>query len=633
MDSALANDTLANAALENATGFLRQHHPFDSLPKEALAKLIDGLGVESHVDGSVIYGYGQWVDALRIVARGHVDLLSADGDPIAQVHVGDSFGSRALFNDGVASQAARAHTALGEDDVLLYTLPSDMFHALAAEYPVFADFFGRFLPQTREKTREGAVNVGADASLVGVGLRELMTPNPIAVPLGGTVREAATIMADKHISCVLVVEKDALVGLLTTGDITGRVVAKGLDADTAIDAVMTRDPISFSPDTSGFDAMLAMSSKGIGHLPIVENGKPVGIITRTNLVRRQQVSAVYMIGDIRRLSSTADLAKVIDEVPALLAQLISSGVAAHQVGHVITSLSDALTVRLIQLTEEKLGPAPVPYLWLACGSQGRREQTGVSDQDNCLMLDNAFDPAKHDAYFKAFAQFVSDGLDEAGYFYCPGDMMATNDRWRQPVSVWRGYFRKWVNKPDPMAQMLASVMFDLRPIHGEMSLFEGLQSETLKLAKANSIFRAHMAANSLKHTPPLGLFRGFALIRSGEHKDTVDLKHNGVVPIVDLARMYALEGAIDVVNTRARLEAAREAGTLSKSGSADLIAAYDLISTMRLRHQARQIRDGEKPDNYLAPSRLSAFERNHLKDAFGVIKGLQSALGHGRSAG
>lgn len=634
LNAAHVNATLADATLANATAFLRQHHPFDSLPEVALDQLVAALHVESHVDGAVIYGYGQPVNVLRIVARGHVDLLSADGDPIAQVHVGDSFGSRALSGDGVANQAARAHPSKGDEDVLLYTLPSDLFHALAQEHSVFADFFGRFSPAYSKKIKGHTVDgAGGDASLVGIDLRELMTPNPITVPLSSTVREAAIIMADKHISCVLVVEKGALIGLLTTGDITGRVVAKGLDADTAIETVMTRDPISFSPDTSGFDAMLAMSSKGIGHLPIVEDGKPVGIMTRTNLVRRQQVSAVYMIGDIRRLSSTAQLAKVIDEVPALLAQLVGSGVAAHQVGHVITSLADALTVRLIQLAEEKLGPAPVPYLWLACGSQGRREQTGVSDQDNCLMLDEAFDPTKHDAYFKAFSQFVSDGLDEAGYFYCPGDMMATNDRWRQPVSVWRNYFRKWVHTPDPMAQMLASVMFDLRPIHGDMALFEGLQSETLQLAKANSIFRAHMAANSLKHTPPLGLFRGFALIRSGEHKDTVDLKHNGVVPIVDLARMYALEGAVDVVNTRARLEASREAGTLSKSGAADLIAAYDLIATMRLRHQARQIRDGEKPDNYLAPSRLSAFERNHLKDAFGVIKGLQSALGHGRSAG
>ena len=208
-------------------------------------------------------------------------------------------------------------------------------------------------------------------------------------------------------------------------------------------------------------------------------------------------------------------------------------------------------------------------------------------------------------------------------------LRATATRWRQPVRVWREYFAGWIAKPTPEAQMLASVMFDLRPIHGETDLFAGMQADTLEAARKNSIFRAHMTANSLKHTPPLGLFRGFALIRSGEHKDTLDLKLSGVVPVVDLARLYALSGALSPVNTRDRLLAARDAKVLSASGADDLLDAYDLISNIRLEHQARQVREGRKPDNFMAPSALSALERNHLKDAFGVIKTLQSAIGHG----
>ncbi|MCE8472317.1 DUF294 nucleotidyltransferase-like domain-containing protein, partial [Rhodovulum sulfidophilum] len=174
--------------------------------------------------------------------------------------------------------------------------------------------------------------------------------------------------------------------------------------------------------------------------------------------------------------------------------------------------------------------------------------------------------------------FVSDGLHACGFVYCPGDMMATNPRWRQPRRVWRAYFAGWIAQPDNQAQMLASVMFDLRPIHGETALFRDLQAETLAMARRNSIFVAHMVSNSLKHTPPLGLLRGFALIRSGEHKDMVDLKLSGVVPVVDLGRVYALRGELMAVNTRERLEAAREAGVISKAGAHDLIDAYDFIA-------------------------------------------------------
>ena len=273
----------------------------------------------------------------------------------------------------------------------------------------------------------------------------------------------------------------------------------------------------------------------------------------------------------------------------------------------------------------------MPYLWAACGSQGRREQTGVSDQDNCLILDDAVQP-EDDAYFAALAKFVSDGLAICGFIYCPGDMMATNPRWRQPRRVWRDYFAGWIAKPDNEAQMLASVMFDLRAIGGDRELFDDLQKETLQLARSNSIFVAHMISNSLKHTPPISLFRGFALIRSGEHKNQVDLKHSGVVPVVDLGRVYALKGALEEVNTRDRIEAAGAAGVISPSGLAELLDAYDLIADIRLRHQAAQIRRGDKPDNFMAPGQLSDLERNHLRDAFMVVKTMQSAAGHNTGA-
>jgi CBS domain-containing protein len=310
-------------------------------------------------------------------------------------------------------------------------------------------------------------------------------------------------------------------------------------------------------------------------------------------------------------------------------QLVAAGNRHEVVTRLVTDIADAVTRRLLRMAEDELGAPPVPYLWLACGSQGRQEQAGVSDQDNCLILDDAATEADL-LFFDRLARFVSDGLNAAGYVHCPGDMMATNPRWRQPVRVWREYFRGWIATPSPEAQMLASVMFDLRPIGGERALFDSLQAETLDRAARNSIFTAHMASNSLKHYPPLGLLRSFATIRSGEHRNTIDLKMNGVVPIVDLGRMYALQGRIALVNTRARIEAAGAAGVTSQSGSRDLLDAYDLIAETRLDHQARRVKAGERPDNYLVPAELSDFERSHLRDAFVVVKTMQSALSSGR---
>lgn len=609
-----------------AVAFLARHHPFDLLPQEALEGLVAAARVVDSPAGTVVLAAGERVEAVHILLIGAIDAFSVEGEHVSRYVAGEPIGVRALLRD--KPSAVRALTV--EQTRTLALAPAD-FLALLAAHPAVDAYFDRLRSAERRRGMPREADAGA---LFAAPLADVMTPAPVAVAPDASVREAAALMRERRISCVLVEEADgALAGILTTGDLTGRVIAEGRALDTPVRAVMTPAPTTLPPDALVFDAMILMSERGIGHLPIAEGGRARGILTRTNLVRRQSVSAMFMIGDIAKARTIQDLRAVLGRLPELLLQLVGAGVRSQRVGFAITSVTDQLTRRLIELAEERLGPAPIPYLWLACGSQGRREQTGISDQDNCLILDDAYDSGRHGDYFEALAKSVVEGLAACGYYLCPGDMMATNPKWRQPLRVWRTYFRGWIMRPDPMAQMLASVMFDLRPIQGESALFGDLQEETLRLARANSIFRAHMIANSLKHTPPLGLFRGFALIRSGEHKDTVDLKHSGIVPIVDLARVYALDGAIPAVNTRERILAAREAGTLSESGGADLVDAYDLIGDIRLRHQAARIRAGEKADNYLAPSTLSALERNHLKDAFGVVKSLQSALAHGRSAG
>jgi CBS domain-containing protein len=184
-----------------------------------------------------------------------------------------------------------------------------------------------------------------------------------------------------------------------------------------------------------------------------------------------------------------------------------------------------------------------------------------------------------------------------------------------------------------MALMLASVFFDLRAIHDPEGLFGELQERVMALSKTDRIFIAYMAANALKHRPPLGFFRKFVLIHGGDHDHTFDIKHRGIVPIVDLARVYALSIGRSEINTLERLKAASDAHALSNSGAANLTDAAEFIGTLRMRHQARQVRNGQKPDNFLSPDALSPLERGHLKDAFSLINLMQESLGQRYQAG
>ncbi|WP_412775506.1 DUF294 nucleotidyltransferase-like domain-containing protein [Thalassospira lucentensis] len=609
--------------LEEIAEFLKQHHPFDLLPDDVIESLPKRLTARYFRAGTKVLSPEQQCLHLYIIRTGGTETRDPDGQLLARLSEGECFGVRAMFRKG---RAANNITTL--EDSLCYLLPEKDFHDLAGKYPQFNYFFAQM---GGDRLRRGMQMIESrdddQLKLMSVKVADLIARDLVSIDRSATILDAGKLMCDERVSCLLITQNgDEIAGIITDRDLRNRVIAQARSFDEPVTAIMTDKPISIHPDDYAFDALLTMTRNNIRHLPVLKDGKAVGMITTNNLLARQSLSAVYMAGKISKLNDPADMAKVIAQVPELLSHLIEAGATSQNVGHIVTTLSDAATVRLIQLAEEKLGPPPVPYVWMAGGSQGRQEQTAISDQDNCLILDDAYLEETHGAYFKALAEFVCDGLNDVGYVFCPGDMMAKTAEWRQPAKVWQNYFNKWIEQPEPKALMLCSVWFDLRPIHGTKSLFDDLHRIIVSRAKDNRIFQAYLVGNAMTHHVPLGFFKNFVMIRGGEHDSTLDLKHNGVVPIVDLARIHALANGVDEVNTFDRLRAVKAFPSISTQGASDLLDAFEFISITRLKHQVRQIRQGHAPDNFLHPESLSAFERTHLKDAFSVIKYLQSAL-------
>lgn len=319
---------------------------------------------------------------------------------------------------------------------------------------------------------------------------------------------------------------------------------------------------------------------------------------------------------------TEALARAAAAGSGLYVDAIAAGAPALEVARTATALADAITVRLIELAQVRLGPAPVAWVWLASGSQGRRELTPHSDQDNSLILADDWREAEHGAYFAALAGEVNDGLHACGYRRCPGEVMASNPLWRQPWAAWRDYFEDWVGRTDSRKAMLAANFFDMRPVAGDHGLHRRLFAAVLPTCAAHESFLIHMVSNAVSNRPALGLFRTFAAAGNGK----VDVKINGLIPIVDIARIHALALGRPEVDTLARLQAAAGRGRLSGAGAAALQDAFAFISGLRARHQAAQLRAGSIPNNFLDPAQLSPQERRRLKDAFAATAVVQRAL-------
>lgn len=605
--------------------FLAGHPPFDLLPKQTQLDVAAVATVAEFAQGAVAMRPGDDVGCLYVVRRGAFETKDPNGQLLARLTAGECFGVRALLRGGRAVNGCEAI-----ENSVVYMIPAATFDELRAAYPSFSYFFAAFDGGRLGDAMQGG---GRELNQLSRRVSELLIRPPVTAPLSASLRDAAQRMDAEKVSSLLVVdEAGALAGILTDKDLR-RAVANALPVEAPVAQAMTASPYCVQASDYVLDAMLTMSRRQIRHVPVLDGGRLAGCLSTSLVLDAQSNSPLFLARRVHGAKDVAALREAVGNVPKLVEGLAGQGAGARSIGHIVTSITDAVTERLIAMAEAEFGPPPVSYAWMAAGSQARQEQTALSDQDNCMILHDDYDPAAHGDYFRKLAKFVCDGLNECGYVYCPGEMMAMTDKWRQPLSVWTRYFLGWIREPEPTALMLSSVFFDMRVIHGDAALFEKVQTVMAENCRNNHLFLAFMTTNALARRPPLGFFRNLVLISGGDHDHTMDLKHNGIVPIIDMARVYALSAGVGAVNTFDRLEAAFEARALSRDSASDLRDALEFIAMARLRHQAKLIREGKPADNFVPPDELSSFDRAHLKSAFAVVKSMQTALGAAYQAG
>ncbi len=333
-----------------------------------------------------------------------------------------------------------------------------------------------------------------------------------------------------------------------------------------------------------------------------------------------------LLSDIGAARNAGELRRLAPKIPALLVTLVEAGRPAQIVAKKMSAVGEAISLRLLELAEQELGPPPVSYAFVVAGSLARREQIAGSDQDNALVLSDDFNPDRHDAYFQALGRAVCTWLDQCGYRRCPGDIMASNACWRLSLSAWQHRFRRWIDQPDPQALLRVGIFFDLRHQHGDAELVNQLRSDFLARARSSPLFQAHLAAAAQGFKPALGWLGRLRFRRDKDQVQRLDLKPHGIQPVVDIARNHALAHGVDCLNTVERLQSLPAAGNFDDAGIRALVAAFDQVNTLRQAHQARRIRAGQYPDYRVRRDELGQADRRVLKRAFQVIATAQQAL-------
>ncbi len=606
---------------------LSRHRPFSDLPPAILDGLVSHIEVAYFRAKSTILTLGQDNYYLYFIRSGAVEVSRSSGELYNRFGEGNCFGQFALMR---SKRVRYPVTAI--EDTLVYLIPNAQFQNLCEQVDVFADYMeeshGARLRQAVIKVREDGYNPLLASPVRKLIRREIVTASPSA-----SVQQAAEIMTRARVSSLLIMEEAPLVGsqgaiagLITDRDLRARALSKGLSLSTPVRDIMSREVICCRSEAYAFEAMLTMMRHNLHHLPVLLQGNPIGVITAADIVQYESHGSVYLVSEIFKQTDVAGLKAISEKVKPSFVHMVNEDANSHMIGSALSFIGSSISQRLLQLGETKLGEPPIPYCYLSLGSMARQEQLMVTDQDNAFILDDQFIPQEHDAYFADLAAFVSDGLAACGYSYCDGEIMGTNPRWRQPLKAWQEMFNNWIDDPDPEALLHSSIFFDLEGIYGQLKLAETLKRLIREKAPQSRKFLAHIARNALMRNPPLGFFRHFVLEPNGEHIKTFNLKERGTAPISDLVRVHALACGSRSLNTLERLADVNETDLLPQGVGSDLNDALEFISMVRIRHQAKQIDTGIEPDNDVEPTRLSSFERRHLRNAFQIVDKSQSFL-------
>lgn len=600
---------------------LRDREPFSFLTDEELDEVARSVEIAYFRAGADIIALGDEVTDLHYVRSGSVELFRRSGELYNRLGEGDIFGQLGLLTGRRARFPARAL-----EDSLIYFLPGECFRALFDANPAFADFVE---VEDRTRLRQAARQAATGNPLMTERAGRLVRHSPVSVPASIPVQAAAQRMTEERVTSVLVTETDddeRLAGILTDSDLRRRVLAEGLPSDTPVGEVMSTELACVRDDQFLFEALLIMLRENVHHLPVLRRERPIGVLDLADLIHHETQNSLFVVRNIFHCNSHDEIEALRPAVSASFVRMVNEDANSHMIGSAMATIGRSFKQRLLELGEERLGPPPVPYCFLALGSMARDDQFLYTDQDNAMVLEDAFDPARHDAYFRQLAQYVSDGLHRAGYVYCKGDIMATNQQWRQPLSAWKQRFSEWIHRPNAERLLHSSIFFDLDGVAGVTSMADELKRLIAREASGERSFLGCLAINANNRTPPLGFFRNFVLERGGRHENSINLKRRGTAPLTDVIRVHALAAGSTAQNSFRRLEDTVAAGFLTASMAADLRDSLEFIAMVRARHQAFDAERGGEPNNNIDPETLSAFERRSLKDAFKVLANAQKFL-------
>lgn len=461
--------------------------------------------------------------------------------------------------------------------------------------------------------------------LESVMVRPVLTCEP-----ADTVDSVLRMMVGYEVSSLVVVDDDkSPVGIITERDLIRRLADDGSIEGASVSELMTVDPVTLSPADTVWRAMYVLSSRGVKHLPIVEDGTAVGMVTLRQLLQLRYPEPMTMIEAISQATDVEALREIKQDIPRLATAKLGMGMRAYQVVVTISLIHQEIHRRAFDLALGETGEPPVDFCLLLTGSHGRMETMLTSDQDHALVLANGEDvdaDGEADTFFAEVAARFVDALEQIGFPRCDGDVMSTNPVWRKNLFDWKRQLEHWVARQVPELGRYLTVFFDSQAVHGSGALFDNLSDHAFELLGRHHELLRILHEEEGSHRVPTGLLGRFITERSGEHRGKLDIKRSGLIFVVEGVRILALMHGVRETGTLARISRLVADGHIHPEDGEYFEAAYRFLLHFALHAQLDKVARDETPSTWVDPSDLSQRERDVLRHAYKAVSSLQKLI-------
>ncbi len=621
---------------------LRSTALFDQLPDTIVQELLSAAKTRVYPPGSCIYEQDAAPTGfLYIVKKGLVEITAITPGGIDLVveyrREKEFFGEMPVFSDESYSGGARA-----AQETECYLIPAPILRRAEEKYPQLREYFtGAVLSRVRQMYGEIVADhtrhvlSHLDGYPFQKRLSEIMSSPVEACGAAESARQVAQRMVEKKISSVLVLDEAGRpAGLITERDLVAKVIADGREDIRTVTAaqVMTSHPYAMAPDAYMYEAMAYMLGHRLKHLPVVDGGVPVGMVTLRDLMRYRSQKAMLLLGNIREEETLAGLALIRQEIVEVARTLLSEVRSLPEVMEIISYIHHEIIKRVYDLCEREMAAAgyrkpAIRHCFLIMGSGGRREMLLNPDQDNGFIYEDLTDEqlATVEGYFVPFSEKLVTALAEVGYPLCEGKVMANNPAWRGRLCDWQARVRGWVSEPEPQNVRTSSIFFDFTTLIGDPGLAHDLRNIVFQEMRDHPGFLYHMMTLDLQYRVPLGLLGRFLVEKSGDHAGKLSLKLAGSIYVVDCIRMFCLEHEMQELGTLDRLKDLVARNVFDAETAEHIQAAFEALVFLRLRNEIAQVDAGKKPSHFFDPCTLPKNEQNLLRASFQAVRKLQEA--------